>query len=75
MDANMNGPLPPEKPGDEELPLLPVSPALNRRRRAQHLSQLSLQSVGSQICVSLVDAIHDETVGIETRLHGEFFGD
>ncbi|XP_078354244.1 transient receptor potential cation channel subfamily A member 1-like [Oculina patagonica] len=49
MDANMNGPSPPERPNDEEeLPLVPLSPDLDRIQRAKTLSQLSLQSVGSE---------------------------
>ena len=37
----------PEKRGDEDLPLIPISPALNRNQRARALSQLSLHSEGS----------------------------
>lgn len=37
----------PERRGDEDLPLIPISPALNRSHRAKALSQLSLHSEGS----------------------------
>ena len=64
MDENMNAPLSPERHGDEELPLIPISPALNRTQRAQHLSQLSLQSAGSRVSIAPVDENHDVTVGM-----------
>ena len=67
MDENMNSALPNERPSDEELPLIPISPALNRTQRAQHLSQLSLQSAGSRISVVPVDGNHDVTVGMATK--------
>ena len=66
MDENMNAPLSSERPGDEELPLIPISPALNRTQRAQHLSQLSLQSAGSRVSIAQVDENHDVTVGMAT---------
>ena len=46
----------PEKRGDEDLPLIPISPALNRNQRAKALSQLSLHSEGSL----LFDATFDD---------------
>ena len=49
MDENLNDPVQPEKPVDEEFPLIPLSPALHRSQRAKALSQLSLQSVGSHL--------------------------
>ena len=42
-----DGPLLPEEPGDEVLPLMTLSPDLDQRQRAKALSQLSLQSLGS----------------------------
>ena len=59
MDANMNGPLSPERPDDEELPLVPLSPDLDRRQRAKALSQLSLQSQGS-VDYDVTDAVDDD---------------
>ena len=48
MDNNMNEiEAHPERRGDEDLPLIPISPALNRNQRAKALSQLSLHSEGS----------------------------
>ena len=70
MDENQNVQLPPERSGDEELPLIPLSPALNRRLRAQALSQLSLQSPGSldELDAAIVEN-GDLMVGVETALH------
>ena len=60
----MNGPLQPERHGDEEVPLVPLSPDLDQRQRAKALSQLSLQSEGS-IDYDIKDAVDDdEAVGI-----------
>ncbi|KAL9951616.1 hypothetical protein ACROYT_G044315 [Oculina patagonica] len=59
MDANMNGPLTPERPDDEELPLMPLSPDLDRRQRAKALSQLSLQTQGS-VDFDAKDAMDDD---------------
>ncbi|KAJ7373028.1 Transient receptor putative cation channel sub A member 1, partial [Desmophyllum pertusum] len=56
MDANMNDPPPPGRPGDEELPLIP----LNERVKA--LSKLSLQSLGS-VFDDVVDAGDDDVQG------------
>ena len=48
MDNNLNDiGAHPERRGDEDLPLIPISPALNRSHRAKALSQLSLHSEGS----------------------------
>ena len=48
MDTGtVNGPLPPERAGDEELPLIPLSPVLDRSERLKALSKLSLQSLAS----------------------------
>lgn len=48
MDNNKNDiEAHPERRGDEDLPLIPISPALNRSHRAKALSQLSLHSEGS----------------------------
>lgn len=48
MDNNTNDiEAHPERRGDEDLPLIPISPALNRSHRAKALSQLSLHSEGS----------------------------
>ena len=52
----MRGHLPQERSGDEEVPLIPLSPDLDRRQRAKALSQLSLQSQGSNV----YDIEHDE---------------
>ncbi|XP_067028260.1 transient receptor potential cation channel subfamily A member 1-like [Acropora muricata] len=60
MDRNFaNVTLPLGTPNDDELLLLPVSPALNRRQRAQDLSQLSLRSAGSYFGRISVNACHD----------------
>ena len=56
----MNDPPPPGRPGDEELPLIP----LNERVKA--LSKLSLQSLGS-VFNDVVDAGDDDVqVGMVT---------
>lgn len=72
MDENMNAPLSPERPRDEELPLIPISPALNRTQRAQHLSHLSLQSAGSRVSIAPVNENHEETVGRATTFRKRF---
>lgn len=73
MDENKNAPLSPERPRDEELPLIPISPALNRTQRAQHLSHLSLQSAGSRVSIiAPVNENHDETVGMATTFRKRF---
>ena len=60
----MNGPLSPERPDDEELPLVPLSPDLDRRQRAKALSQLSLQSQSS-VDYDVTDAVdEDEPVSL-----------
>lgn len=65
MDRNFaNMTLPSGTPNDDELLLLPVSPALNRRQRAQDLSQLSLRSAGSYFGRISVNACHDIEVSI-----------
>ena len=46
----------PEKRGDEDLPLIPISPALNRSQRAKALSQLSLHSEGSLLFDAAFDS-------------------
>ena len=61
----MNGPSSPERPDDEELPLIPLSPDLDLRQRAKALSQLSLQSLGSDL-YDVADAGDDALVGIAT---------
>ena len=66
MDSNDL--LHPEGPGDEALPLVPLSrsPHLDRRQRAMALSQLSLQSLASNH-YDVADAEDDdETVGMAT---------
>ena len=52
----MSGHLPQERSGDEEVPLISLSPDLDRRQRAKALSQLSLQWQGSNV----YDIGHDE---------------
>ena len=52
----MNGHLPQERSGDEEVPLILLSSDLDRRQRAKALSQLSHQSQGSNV----YDIGHDE---------------
>ena len=54
MNENHNGPSRPVSPGDEDIPLIFVTPSLNRRMRAQDLSQLSLQSAGFHDFVSVL---------------------
>lgn len=67
MDRNFaNATLPLGTPNDDELFLLPVSPALNRRQRAQDLSQLSLRSAGSYFGRISVNACYDNEVSIVT---------
>ena len=67
MDRNFaNATLPLGTPNDDELLLLPVSPALNRRQRAQDLSQLSLRSAGSYFGRISVNGCHDNEVSIVT---------
>lgn len=56
MDSSMNGHLPQERSGDEEVPLILLSSDLDRRQRAKALSQLSHQSQGSNV----YDTGHDE---------------
>ena len=56
MDSSMNGHLPQERSGDEEVPLILLSSDLDRRQRAKALSQLSHQSQGSNV----YDIGHDE---------------
>ncbi|CAH3129504.1 unnamed protein product [Pocillopora meandrina] len=56
MDSSMNGHLPQERFGDEEVPLILLSSDLDRRQRAKALSQLSHQSQGSNV----YDIGHDE---------------
>ena len=52
----MSGHLPQERSDDEEVPLISLSPDLDRRQRAKALSQLSHQSQGSNV----YDIGHDE---------------
>lgn len=53
MDSSMNGHLPQERSGDEEVPLILLSSDLDRRQRAKALSQLSQGS-------NVYDIGHDE---------------
>ena len=66
MDTNMNGPLSSERPDDEKLPLVPLSPDQDRRQRAKALSQLSLQSLGSDYNEVIDTGDDDEPVGMAT---------
>ena len=77
MATNANGPLlpegpgddrplPPEESGDEELPMIALSPDLDQRQRAKALSQLSLQSLGSDNYDAADAGDDDDTVGMET---------
>lgn len=59
-------PLLPEEPGDEELPLMTLSPDLDQRQRAKALSQLSLQSLGSENYDAADAGDDDEPVGMAT---------
>ena len=54
MNENHNGPSRSGSPGDEDIPLISITPSLSRRKRAQDLSQLSLQSAGSHDFVAPV---------------------
>lgn len=60
----------PEGPGDEALPLVPLSriPQLDRRQRAMALSQLSLQSLASNHYDAADTEDDDETVSMTTVL-------
>ncbi|CAH3195151.1 unnamed protein product, partial [Porites evermanni] len=75
MDNNINDiEAHPEKRGDEDLPLIPMSPALNRNQRAKALSQLSLHSEGSLLFDATFDGndaelLVDETVEHPDKLH------
>ena len=77
METNANGPLLPEGPGDDrpllpeesgdkELPMIALSPDLDQRQRAKALSQLSLQSLGSDNYDAADTGDDDDTVGMET---------
>ena len=72
METNTNGPLSPEALDKEnELPLIPLGPDLDRRQRAKALSQLSLQSLSSDYhdADETTDAgDDDEPVGMATVL-------
>ena len=70
MDSNMNDHLPPDGSAAERMPLVPLSrsPELDRRQRAKALSQLSLQSLASDV-YDVVNAEDDEeTVGMHEVL-------
>jgi len=62
----IDGPLLPEERGDEELPLMTLSPDLDQRQRAKALSQLSLQSLGSENYDATDAGDDDELVGMAT---------
>ena len=66
MNENQNGASRSGSPGDEDIPLISVTPSLNRRKRAQDLSQLSLQSAGSHDFVAPVAENGNVTVGMAT---------
>ena len=72
----MNDALPPEGPGDEALPLVPLgrSPPLDRRQRAMALSQLSLQSLASSHYDAVDAEDDDETVGMATVFNLKMIG-
>lgn len=62
----MNDSLPPDGPGAEQMPLVPLrqSPDQDRRQRAKQMSKLSLQSIASDV-YDVADAEDDdELVGI-----------
>ncbi|XP_068728378.1 transient receptor potential cation channel subfamily A member 1-like [Montipora capricornis] len=61
MDSNRNGLMRPVSTGSEEIPLMSVGPTLHRKKRAQDLSLLSLQSDGSHDFVAPVGAGDDVT--------------
>ena len=65
----------PEGPGDEALPLVPLSrsPPLDRRQRAMALSQLSLQSMASNHYDATDAEDDDETVSMATVLDEKRF--
>lgn len=71
----MNDSLPPEGPGNEALPLVPLSrsPPLDRRQRAMALSQLSLQSLASNHYDAVDAEDVDETVGMATVFDWKIF--
>ena len=66
MNENQNGPSRSGSPGDEDIPLIYITPSLSRRKRALDLSQLSLRSVGSHDFVAPVAENGDVTVGMAT---------
>ena len=65
----------PEGPGDEALPLVPLSrsPPLDRRQRAMALSQLSLQSLASNHYDAADTEDDDESVSMATVLNCKRF--
>lgn len=65
-NGNVNGPARAGSPEDEDIPLISITPSMNRKKRAQDLSQLSLQSVGSHDYVAPVAENDDLTVGTAT---------
>lgn len=62
----IDGQLLPEEPGDEKLPLMTLSPDLDQRQRAKALSQLSLQSLGSDNYDAVDAGYDDQLVGMVT---------
>ena len=65
----------PEGPGDEALPLVPLSrsPPLDRHQRAMALSQLSLQSLASNHYDAADTEDEDETVSMAAVLDWKRF--
>ena len=72
MDSNSNGLMRPESTGSEKFPLISVGPPLHRKKRAQDLSLLSLQSDGSHDFVAPVGAGDDATVSVGTTFQPMF---
>ena len=68
---HLNDPVPPAKPGEEEVPLIPLS----QSQRAKHLSQLSLQSQGSDILEAAYGDIENGgvSVSLATIVHQREF--
>ncbi|KAL9951385.1 hypothetical protein ACROYT_G044039 [Oculina patagonica] len=65
----MNDSLPPDGPGAEQMPLVPLrqSPDQDRRQRAKQMSKLSLQSIASDV-YDIADAEDDDELENEKKV-------
>ena len=73
MQSNMNGSLPPYRPGARKNPLVPLSqsPELANGHRPRLLSQLSLQSLASDVYDVTDAGDDDEPVGMATVIRNK----